>query len=121
MPAHRHPSQAARLRAAIAGVVVMALLVMQAMGLVHRIVHGVWAPSAVAGMTQADDAKRTLFSHDADTCALFDQLTHADALWSAPTLSVAHAVPVAAEEVHRAWHLAHQSAGFLARGPPSLS
>lgn len=97
------------------------MLLMQSVGLVHRIVHGVAEPFAMVGAAQADDANSTLFSHDADTCSLFDQLTHADALWSAPALSVAHALPVPPEEVHRAWHLAHQSAGFLARGPPSLS
>lgn len=110
-----------RLRAAFAGALVVAVLVMQSLGLLHRVVHEVSGYPVVSGLVQLDDSKRTLFNHDAENCALYDQLTHADMLWSAPKPVVLDQRPMDVPQVHRAWHLAHQAAGFLARGPPSLS
>jgi len=107
---------------------VIALLLAQMLGLLHRIEHagrGHLAALSVAANAQtakAPSALKLLFgSHDAGSCDLYDQVTHGDALWTTATLTLPAAFVPAPAEVHRAWHLAAQSAGFLARGPPTLS
>ena len=54
----------------------------------------------------------------AGACVLYDQLAHADLLWSPPADSCSVAVTDAARSDRPAWHLAAQAAGYLARGPP---
>lgn len=61
--------------------------------------------------------------HDANAnaCASYDQLAHADFLWGPPA-DVCAAVAAPAEcASNPAWHLAAQAAGYLARGPPRLA
>lgn len=116
------------LRAALAGVVLVALVLMQSLGLLHRTVHGglpaAKAVPVAAGTSTASAAHWTVAAfagHDHEGCLLFDQLSHADALCGVPVIAVLEAHPQAPDKVHRSWHLAQQSAGFLARGPPALS
>ncbi len=117
-----------------AGLLVLALLWTQSLGLWHRLVHFDTGQTAKLALVQAaaSDAPPALsapyspsgklFSnHQTDTdCQLFDQLSHADGvtalLASAPALlvspqflRVSHGLAVAR------WH-----ALFQARGPPSL-
>lgn len=119
-----------RLRTTLAGVVLVALLLTQLLGLLHRLVHADGrasdAPRAVA-MAEAAFAEpggwldQLFDGHDRHGCDAFDQLTHADALCSVAALPLAAAQDSAPAERHHAWQLAHQAAGFLARGPPLLS
>lgn len=129
MSTHRSLS---RSRTALIAVVLLALALMQWLGAVHRIAHpdpmasALHAVARVAVKAPASTSGgffQSLFAgHDQDgTCDIYDQLSHADALWGVPPLAVAEQAPVEPVEVYRSWHLAVQSAGFLARGPPALS
>lgn len=108
--------------------VLLALALAQTLGLMHRIVHGP-LPAPLAHVVVADEAQaspdwlHSLFAgHDQKhDCRLYDQISHADlACGQLPALEPIEFVesPVV---VHSAWHLAWQAAGFLARGPPTLS
>lgn len=98
------------------------LLLVQTLGLLHRVLH---APGrhAVAHVTAQSGGAASPFGHDDGDlqCQLYDQLAHADlAFGAAPVLAVI--VPAHAREgVPPAGRLAPQAAGFLARGPPSLT
>ena len=106
----------------------VALVIAQTLGLMHRIVHlhGRSQPSdapavSVVGDTGESWAKALFDGHDNERdCAQYDQLSHGDLAWGsvATTPSVAPELRVAAH--HPGWHLAAQAAGFLARGPPAL-
>lgn len=140
-------------------VVAVALLLSQALGLMHRMVHapdvghaahaahvvnhvgsGAFAAHlqaaelgalALRGAHATDEAahgadcehwlERLFATHDADACASYDQLAHADFLWSVPPQLAFAAVTTALRSCHPAWHLAAQAAGYLARGPPGLA
>ena len=110
-----------------------ALVLAQALGLMHRIAHMPHQRGPVQGWTQlsvsiqADPASagwlQKLFAghqHDAD-CDAYDQLGHGDALKSASPTVASIEFTQAPVALHRGWHIATQSSGFLARGPPSLS
>jgi hypothetical protein len=107
-------------------VVLLALVMAQSLGLLHRLAHGGHASPAMVALqadTHSGDALKSLFGgHEKDSgaCDLYDQLTHADALWSVPALVLPVLQPLAPAERHASWHFAAQSAGFLARGPPAL-
>lgn len=122
-----------RIRALIT-ISVVALLFAQMLGLLHRIEHGGRLQIAALAMaastsvpttlqtTQSTGALKHLFGHhDASSCDLYDQVTHGDALWAAAASVLPATFADAPAEVHTAWHLAAQAAGFLARGPPALS
>ncbi len=110
----------------------VALVVVQTLGLMHRIVHlhgrsqssdaPVVGVINVAGDTGQSSWVKALFEgHDSERdCAQYDQLSHGDLASGnvATTTSVAPELPVVAQ--HPGWHLAAQAAGFLARGPPAL-
>jgi hypothetical protein len=138
-------SDSALLRRTILLVVTAALLLSQALGLLHRVVHapqgahvGAWASAAerhavvhIARAAHVDEAAaraadcahwldKLFASHDADACASYDQLAHADFLWGAPPGLGSAAVTTAVPSSNPAWHLAAQAAGYLARGPPRL-
>jgi hypothetical protein len=127
---HSRTAPAAR-RIALVALLLASLVLVQALGLMHRIAHMPHAPGSAAAWSQlsakVDPASagwlQKLFAghqHDGD-CDVYDQLGHGDALASiAPALVPLEFVqaPVA---LHRGWHIATQSSGFLARGPPSLS
>ena len=106
--------------------VLLAFVLAQCLGLMHRIVH---APLAVAAAAHAGleapraDASwvKALFAgHDSErACDLFDQAGHAD-LVSGDLPSLEFQAPVmVAIALHPGWQLAAQAAGFLARGPPA--
>jgi len=118
-------------RSALIAAVLLALVLAQTLGLLHRLAHSAgWGakPSTALQIEARQEAEaghglRGLFGgHDPDggACDLYDQLTHADALWGAPAVVLPMPLPPAQAVRHPAWHLAAQSAGFLARGPPAI-
>ena len=132
-------------RRAWIALLVLGLVLAQALGLVHRIVHvpavlsGAAAPAAsTEGRSGGDPSMHVksasstssttstwswatlLFGHASGdrACHLYDQLTHGDALQPAVPL-VASAPPESGcAPADLAPHLAAQATGFLARGPP---
>jgi hypothetical protein len=113
-------------RIAFAAVLLVSLVLVQALGLMHGIAHMRHAPGAAVTTTATSTESgwvAKLFAghqHGGD-CDVYDQLSHGDALHAvAPVVAAIEFVqtPVA---LHRGWHIATQSSGFLARGPPSLS
>lgn len=96
-----------------------ALLLAQALGLVHRVLH---APAgAVVSAHAADEAHG--FGHDAGDpqCRLYDQLAGGDLACGAPAGMVPTLRPAEPVSAPPAGRLAPQASGFLARGPPSLT
>ena len=119
-------------------IVAAALLLSQALGLLHGVVHApqdghrvVHAPQdvpvvAVAVAAIPSDAvarwlDRLFAAHNADGCASYDQLAHADFLWGHAPEPFCAAPSGAAASFHPAWQIAAQAAGYLARGPPRLA
>ena len=98
-----------------AGLLAVALLLGQTLGLVHTVVHG-GAPAVVAGQP----LEHLFDDHDdASGCRLFDQASHADL---APALALV--LPVL--QLFAVWIpcslgpvLPRQGAPFEARGPPA--
>ncbi|MEO8057980.1 MAG: hypothetical protein ABI671_06615 [Burkholderiales bacterium] len=113
-------------RALIHGVL-LAFVLAQALGLMHRIVHAPFVGQAAAhASAEAPRAEmswlKALFSgHDSERdCHLYDQAGHADlACGDAPSLALQGPVAAADVLLHPGWQLAAQAAGFLARGPPA--
>lgn len=114
----------------MAGLLVVALLWTQGLGLWHRQVHSGIGNTAALGLVQALANHGTqpaapsdkLFSdHQSNTdCQLFDQLSHSDAVTA---LLVAAAVLPMLPQFLRASHglaVARWHALFQARGPPSV-
>ena len=126
-------------RRAFAAVLAVALVLVQMLGLAHRIVHvertRLASATAIAAGDHASSALKSqahrpgtswllaLFAgHDPGAdCDAFDHMSHADVAVDM-TLDAAP-LPVAAEACfrHAAWHVAAQAQGFLARGPPSAA
>jgi len=108
-----------------------ALLVVQGLGLLHRVVHGGKSHAGgvgalASGIAIATATKATLpalfeFHREAGDCQLFDQLSHGDLTVGGTGHGAAGVVPGAAPRVHSTWHVAAQAQGFLARAPPSIS
>lgn len=99
-----------------------AMLMLQAIGLWHSVVHA----GGHAGVVMAQDhhqgehADDGFAGHDDGDaqCRLYDQLAHADLVFGeAASFLCAHADGVLQAAVP-AGRLAPQAAGFLARGPP---
>jgi hypothetical protein len=115
------------LRRPLAGLLLCALLLTQALGVLHRTLHADGPPLAHAEPAQhADPAEHAhgvleaLFAqhHDAGDCQIFDQLSHADGVGLAfvePGSMAPAQPPAQALQVPK---LAAQAAGYLARGPP---
>jgi len=104
------------LRRPLAGLLICALLLTQALGLLHRVLHadGPSHPAHDHGRIEA------LFDHhhDLGDCQIFDQLSHADGAGFAfvePGAMPPSPPPAAALQTLQ---LAAQAAGYLARGPP---
>ena len=131
------PASSHAVRRSAFAVLLVALVLVQTLGLMHRIahLHGRSQPSdapvvnvvsvvsvvSVAGDTGESWVKALFEGHDSERdCTQYDQLSHGDLAWGgvATTTSVAPELPVVAQ--HPGWHLAAQAAGFLARGPPAL-
>jgi len=105
-------------RRSLAGLLVCALLLAQALSLLHRMVHADGPPSSHA--EHADSVLEILFAqhHDAGDCQIFDQLGHADGVcfgFVEPGAMPPGEQPAMALSVPL---LAAQAAGYLARGPP---
>ena len=107
----------------------LALVLLQSLGLVHRVAHPGFGAPHNAASTTADTAApgswlQELFAgHDSGggSCEVYDQLTHADPLASTASLA-AMPIPESATVIATASrHIARQASGFLARGPPLLS
>jgi hypothetical protein len=106
------------LRRPLAGLLVCALLLAQALGLLHRVQHADGAPTVHA--QPALGTLEALFAqhHDAGDCQIFDQLSHADGVgfgFVEPGAMPPAQAPVAALQASKP---AAQAAGYLARGPP---
>jgi len=118
----RHASH--RQRRTLAWLLVLALLVAQAVGLIHRVVHAAGAPTQGPSHVQASSIVKplqALFSQHRDSgdCSLFDQMSHADGLVAVHLdAGGGSAVTAYTPAPHPGWRLASQAAGFLARGPP---
>jgi len=104
------------LRRPLAGLLVCALLLTQALGLLHRVLHANGSPHAVHDRGRLE----ALFAHhhgSAD-CQIFDQLSHADGVgfgFVEPGAMPSAQPPVSALQAPQ---VAAQAAGYLARGPP---
>jgi hypothetical protein len=121
------------LRTALIAAVLLALVLAQALGLMHGIVHfqrattvvgatAVDTPHVAASKTDSGTWLQALFAgHDRGGCELYDQLSHADVLCDVPALLLPSTPPSTPPQGHGSWQLAQQIAGFLARGPPALS
>jgi hypothetical protein len=114
-------------RIAFAAVLLASLVLAQALGLMHGIAHMRHAPGTVSTATVAKVADSgwvaKLFAghqHGGD-CDVYDQLSHGDALHAMVPAFAAVEFTQTPVALHRGWHIATQSSGFLARGPPSLS
>ena len=126
-------------RRALAAMLAVALVLVQMLGLAHRIVHAeraqlagasAFATGADAPTARKSPAHRTgasfllaLFAgHDPGTdCDAFDQMSHADLIVD---MSLDAALPDAGGEAclrHAAWHVGAQARGFLPRAPPSAA
>ena len=116
------------LRRSTFALLLVALVLVQTLGLMHRIVHahGRAQPGEVPAVSVdaggAESWVKALFEgHDSERdCAQYDQMSHGDlaCAGTAATTAVAAQPPVVVH--HPGWHLAAQAAGFLARGPPAL-
>ena len=139
MPEHRPLLRRLSLHRHTWLVLVLVALLAQTLGLLHRQAHG---PAGHDGPQQVASAAgaahdhaipghtseaehgsgwlQQLFSGEADqaSCALYDQLTHADLLPVLPLQSVPTVRVPAVPPFHAHWQLAAQALGFLARGPP---
>lgn len=115
-----------RLRAWVSHLAVASLLLAQAIGLLHGVMHrSVNSPGAVAFSEARLEAKATgpFAGHAPDTldCRLFDHLTHAD-LAPLPMVDLAcdasAATPVRQEPCGRSPAFERS---YCARGPPALA
>ena len=115
-----------RIRRLACATLLVALVLAQTLGLVHRIVHAPIGghPAVTASASTASSGiawlKALFAGHSSEQgCDLYDQLSHADAV---PQAAIAALVVHDADAVP-SWHsgvqAAAQAAGFLARGPPS--
>ena len=120
------PLRAASLqcRRLVCSTLLVALVLVQTLGLVHRIVHapigGHPAASALASLETGTGWLKALFAgHSSEQgCDLYDQLSHADAVPAASASAILVHAFDAVPTWHSVGHLAAQAAGFLARGPP---
>lgn len=107
------------LRRPLAGLLVCALLLTQALGLVHRVLHA-GGPSHAGHEHGRIEA---LFGqhHDLGDCQIFDQLSHADGASFAFVEPGAMPPAPPPAPALQAPQLAAQAAGYLARGPPRMA
>jgi hypothetical protein len=130
---HRLPSAPRLLPVWLLAWLVVALMAASWLGGVHGTIH--LPGAAVAATTVAGDtpkspvstasgrALRQLFGehgHSGD-CRLYDQLSHADGLYSTVAIPVVALPPVAVLAWHAGECLRRWATLFDARGPPSLS
>ncbi|HSH91796.1 MAG TPA: hypothetical protein VK996_17560 [Ramlibacter sp.] len=118
-------------RRSVIWLVLLALLTAQALGLVHRVMHG-WQPAAVMSMAAHDEAPAAEHDHDrwatglthghADDpiCLVFDQVTQGGALFALPAIVLPAVAPLLFLRWFQGEALARWAALFEARGPPPL-
>jgi len=118
-------------RVALAGLLALALVWSQSLGLWHRVVHRDLAHAAAAVSVQASvasDATRELgvlerlfagHRGDAD-CQFFDQHSHGDALTGVACAAVVLAAPPGLVLASHTLAVARWHAQFQARGPPRV-
>jgi hypothetical protein len=107
----------------LAAVLLCAMLMTQALGLLHRVAHG--HAHHAAAVAHADELLPTsalgaLFDHhheDAD-CQVFDQLCHADVVIANVVEADAERNALPQPPGRQGPTAAVQAAGYLARGPP---
>jgi len=109
------------LRRSLAGALICALLLTQALGLLHRVKHADGPPNAHA--KHSHGVLKALFAHyhNAGDCQSYDQLSLADGVGFGfvepgampPVQQPPQALPAPL--------LAAQAAGYLARGPPGTA
>ena len=125
----RRPQLSRPARRSVLMLLMAALVLVQALGLMHRVVHvhaqlqhAAVPPLAAAGSatTAGDSWVKALFgNHDGERdCAQYDQLTHADLAWDSVPAIASRASGIGHGLCRPGWQLAAQAAGFLARGPP---
>jgi hypothetical protein len=104
------------LRRPLAGLLVCALLLTQALGLLHRVLHAGGPSHTVHELGRLE----ALFAnhHDPGDCQIFDHLSHADGVGYAFVEPGAVPPKTMPAPVLQAPALAPQAAGYLARGPP---
>ncbi len=121
-----------RLRPALAGLLVLALLFGQLLGTLHSVTHGAAHSAAHAHQPACDDAHAdgsahphapaltALFDHapGEPACRLFDQLLQAGPLMPAPAVLAPPACSQAAPLPSLGVRLAALAAAYQARGPP---
>jgi hypothetical protein len=105
-----------------------ALLAMQTLGFMHRVVHS--PQGSVAHLAQAHDAHEEhhaldighLFAgHEDDSaCRVYDQLSHADLLSCVPAVALPVVPPAFLILLSHGDFVARWAALFDARGPPSV-
>jgi hypothetical protein len=116
-------------RRAWVGLMLVALLATQMLGLLHRVTHGYGVASVGASVdalgikaAPAINPLQALFGQptaDRD-CRLFDQLSHADMAGFEPVDVMSRVPADRPPTAHATWHLASQAVGAPARGPPAL-
>lgn len=112
-----------RIRRLACSTLLVALVLAQTLGLIHRIVHAPIGghPAVTASASSGIAWMKALFAgHSSEQgCHLYDQLSHADAVPQAPSAAlVVHDID-AVPSWYSGVQVAAQAAGFLARGPPS--
>ncbi|MBS1179168.1 MAG: hypothetical protein H6R06_3580 [Proteobacteria bacterium] len=107
------------LRRPLVGLLMCALLLTQALGLLHRVLHA----DGHAHAAHEHGSLEELFAHDPGSadCQIFDQLSHADGMGfcDAEPGAMPPAQPPASAQQAPRW--AAQAAGYLARGPPTTA
>jgi hypothetical protein len=121
----RQPTR--RLKRALINSVLLAFVLAQALGLLHRIVHapfvgqGLVHASAEAPQADVSWVKALFAGHDNErACDLYDQSSHADLACGVALTATLELPASGTVHLHPGWQLAAQAAGFLARGPPAL-
>lgn len=114
------------MRRPLAAALVCALLVTQALGWLHRVVHAHDPhPGAAAHAVEAPagSSLAALFAHHHDEadCQVFDQLSHADS--AAVSVIEADSLRLGQPKAldPQGCAVAAQAAGYLARGPPGTA
>jgi len=118
---HRNRFVPLSLRRPLVGLLVCALLLTQALGLLHRVKHADGPTSWQAepsGHMHGVSAALFAQHRDAGDCQIFDQLSHADGVglgFIAPGVMPPAQPPARGLPTLR---VAVKTAGYLARGPP---
>lgn len=118
---HAHHQRRNTARLVLAGLLVLALLWTQSLGLWHRLIHFDAGHTAKLVQVQKSPSGKLFSNHQTDVdCQLFDQLSHTDGAAATAVAALGLAV---LPHILRASHglaVARWHALFQARGPPSV-